>query len=175
MPVAAVSSSRISPTMITSGSARRNERMAAANVKPIFGCTWTCRSPYCVISTGSSAVQILRSGLLMKPSTECRLVVLPEPVGPTTRMSPYGFDAMPLSSRRLRSVIPSFSMGIGSLGARARITMSSLPPPRDVERGHDLEARHDGATVRAGHLLVLEARAVHAIADERVPRGAVRL
>ncbi len=37
MPVAAVSWSRISPTMITSGSARRNARMAAANVKSIFG------------------------------------------------------------------------------------------------------------------------------------------
>ena len=41
MPVDAVSSSRISPTMITSGSARRNERMAFAKVKPILGCTCT--------------------------------------------------------------------------------------------------------------------------------------
>jgi len=65
MPVDAVSSSRISPTMITSGSARRNARIAAAKSKPIFGMTCTWRRPYCVISTGSSAVQILRSGLLM--------------------------------------------------------------------------------------------------------------
>ena len=41
MPVDAVSSSRISPTMITSGSARRNARMAAAKSKPIFGITCT--------------------------------------------------------------------------------------------------------------------------------------
>ena len=37
MAIAAVSSSRISPTMITSGSPRRKARIAAANVKPIFG------------------------------------------------------------------------------------------------------------------------------------------
>ena len=37
--------SRISPTMMTSGSARRNARMAAAKVKSIFGNTWTWRKP----------------------------------------------------------------------------------------------------------------------------------
>ena len=37
MPMPAVSLSRISPTMITSGSARRNARIAAAKVKSIFG------------------------------------------------------------------------------------------------------------------------------------------
>ena len=58
MPVSAVSLSRISPTMMTSGSARRKARMAAAKVNPILACTWTWRRPYCVISTGSSAVQI---------------------------------------------------------------------------------------------------------------------
>ena len=88
IPIAAVSWSRISPTMITSGSARRNERIAAANVKSIFGCTCTCRRPGCVISTGSSAVQIFMSSVLMKPSAECSVVVLPEPVGPTTSAIP---------------------------------------------------------------------------------------
>ena len=88
MPIAAVSWSRISPTMITSGSARRNERMAAAKVKSILGWTWTCRRPFWVISTGSSAVQIFMSSVLMKPRAECRVVVLPEPVGPTTRQIP---------------------------------------------------------------------------------------
>ena len=35
--VLAVSASRISPTMMTSGSARRNARIAVAKVSPIFG------------------------------------------------------------------------------------------------------------------------------------------
>lgn len=39
MPVSAVSLSRISPTMMTSGSARRKARIAPANVNPILGFT----------------------------------------------------------------------------------------------------------------------------------------
>ena len=81
-----------------------------------------------MISTGSSAVQILRSGLLMWPSTECSVVVFPDPVGPTQRMRPYGFSAIALSPRRLRSVSPSRSRGIGSFEASRRMTTSSLPP-----------------------------------------------
>ena len=63
MPVAIVSLSRISPTMMMSGSARRNAFMAMAKLSPAFGfiCTW--RRPFCVISTGSSAVQIFVSGV----------------------------------------------------------------------------------------------------------------
>ena len=64
MPVATVSLSRISPTMMMSGSQRRKARIATAKVRPALGfiCTW--RSPRCVISTGSSAVQIFVSGVL---------------------------------------------------------------------------------------------------------------
>lgn len=39
LAVSHVSLSRISPTMMTSGSARKNARMAAAKSNPIFG--WT--------------------------------------------------------------------------------------------------------------------------------------
>jgi hypothetical protein len=49
------------------GVARRNARMAFAKVKSIFGCTCTWRRPGCVISTGSSAVQIFMSTVLMCP------------------------------------------------------------------------------------------------------------
>ena len=62
--------------------------MAAAKVKSILGCTCTWRRPGWVISTGSSAVQIFMSAVLMKPRPECSVVVLPEPVGPTTRQMP---------------------------------------------------------------------------------------
>ena len=87
-PVLAVSKSRISPTMITSGSARRKARMAAAKSKPILDWTWTCLRPYWVISTGSSAVQIFRSGRLISWRAACSVVVFPEPVGPTHRIIP---------------------------------------------------------------------------------------
>ena len=60
----------------------------AAKVKPIFGLTCTCRRPYWVISTGSSAVQIFMSTVLIAPSAEWSVVVFPEPVGPTQRTSP---------------------------------------------------------------------------------------
>ncbi|MNV35941.1 hypothetical protein D3C71_1274020 [compost metagenome] len=88
MAMCAVSLSRISPTMITSGSARKNARMAVAKVSPMRGCIWICRRPWCVISIGSSAVQILVSGWFTSASSECSVVVLPEPVGPHTRMRP---------------------------------------------------------------------------------------
>jgi hypothetical protein len=84
----AVSSSRISPIMMTSGSARRKVRMAAAKVQPMRALTCTWRSPSCVISTGSSAVQILRFSVFSSRITECSVVVLPQPVGPQIRISP---------------------------------------------------------------------------------------
>ena len=74
--------------MMTSGSARRKVRMAAAKVQPMRGfiCTW--RSPLWVISIGSSAVHILRPAVLMSLITECSVVVLPQPVGPQTSTRP---------------------------------------------------------------------------------------
>ena len=64
MPIDTVSLSRISPTMMMSGSERRNAFMAIAKSSPAlrFTCTW--RRPFCVISTGSSAVQIFVSDVL---------------------------------------------------------------------------------------------------------------
>ena len=58
----AVSTSRISPTMITSGSERRIVRSAEAKVRPAFGliCTWLM--PASRYSTGSSTVMTLISG-----------------------------------------------------------------------------------------------------------------
>ena len=43
--ICAVSRSRISPTMITSGSARIIARRPLAKVSPAFGLTWTCVTP----------------------------------------------------------------------------------------------------------------------------------
>jgi len=54
--IRAVSASRISPTMITSGSARRIERRPEAKVSPALGFTFSWLIPSIWYSTGSSIV-----------------------------------------------------------------------------------------------------------------------
>ena len=58
MAISAVSASRISPTMMMSGSWRRMERRPLANVSWIFGFTWICPIPWNWYSTGSSIVMM---------------------------------------------------------------------------------------------------------------------
>ena len=62
--ICAVSRSRISPTMMMSGSARIIERRPAANVRPAFLLTWTWVSPSSWYSTGSSIVMMFFSIVL---------------------------------------------------------------------------------------------------------------
>ena len=87
--ICAVSLSRISPTSTTSGSCRRIDRSAEAKVSPALSCTWTwtmfCPRRY---STGSSTVTMLTPSFWTRLNAEYRVVVLPEPVGPVTRMIP---------------------------------------------------------------------------------------
>ena len=66
----AVSKSRISPTRMMLGSWRRKERSEVAKLSPIcsFICTWLM--PARLNSTGSSAVMMLTSGVLMRCSAE---------------------------------------------------------------------------------------------------------
>ena len=52
----AVSRSRTSPTMITSGSARTSARRACAKVRPMIGLTSVCTMPCSLRSIGSSTV-----------------------------------------------------------------------------------------------------------------------
>jgi len=61
----AVSLSRISPTMITSGSERTIERRPVANVRPALRLTCTCVRPGIWYSTGSSIVMMFISGWLI--------------------------------------------------------------------------------------------------------------
>ncbi len=68
MAISAVSRSRISPTMMTSGSWRTMWRRPAAKDRPIFGRTWIWLTPLSWYSTGSSTVMILRSGRLILSS-----------------------------------------------------------------------------------------------------------
>ena len=62
--ICAVSRSRISPTMITSGSALIIERRPEAKVSPPFFETCSCVSPSIWYSTGSSTVRMFFSGVL---------------------------------------------------------------------------------------------------------------
>ena len=61
--ICAVSWSRISPTMITSGSARIIERRPASKVTPALGLTCICLIPDSSYSTGSSIVMMFFSGV----------------------------------------------------------------------------------------------------------------
>ena len=70
MAMSAVSRSRISPTMMTSGSWRRMWRSPAAKVSPICGLTWIWLMPSIWYSTGSSMVMIFLSVWLMRLSAE---------------------------------------------------------------------------------------------------------
>ena len=80
--ISAVSGSRISPIITTSGSERRIWRRPEANVSPIALLTPICVTPSIWYSTGSSTVMILRVSSLMRLSAAYRVVDLPEPVGP---------------------------------------------------------------------------------------------
>ena len=63
--ISAVSKSRISPTRMMLGSWRRNERSAAAKFRPMLSLTCTWLTPARLNSTGSSAVMMLVSGVLI--------------------------------------------------------------------------------------------------------------
>ena len=62
MAMCALSRSRISPTMIMSGSARTIARSPVANVIPVRSETWICSTPARRYSTGSSIVISVFSG-----------------------------------------------------------------------------------------------------------------
>ena len=88
MAMRAVSWSRISPSSTTSGSWRRIDRSALANVRLIFEliCVWL--TPGIWYSTGSSIVTMFVRSDRRAASADDSVVVLPEPVGPTTRIIP---------------------------------------------------------------------------------------
>ena len=66
MAMSAVSRSRISPTMMTSGSWRRKDLSAAAKVRPALSLTLTWLTPGRLISDGSSAVEMFTPGLFSR-------------------------------------------------------------------------------------------------------------
>jgi hypothetical protein len=86
--MSAVSRSRISPTMMMSGSWRRKDFSATGKVRPARSLTLTWFTPGRLISAGSSAVEMLMPGLFRTFRQLYSETVLPEPVGPVTSTMP---------------------------------------------------------------------------------------
>ena len=86
----AVTSSRISPIMITSGDCRSTPR--SKSPKPSSTAALVCdwRIPSIAYSMGSSIVLIFRRPSLSLISVAYNVAVLPLPVGPVMRISPPG-------------------------------------------------------------------------------------
>ena len=94
MEILAVSWSRISPTMMMSGSCRRNERRARAKSRPALAFTWVWLMPGISYSTGSSMVVTLTSGVARRLRIEKVVNDLPEPVGPVIRLLDHVGEAL---------------------------------------------------------------------------------
>ena len=88
--ISAVSLSRTSPTRMMSGSWRMSERTPSEKSILLPSEMEVCRIRVMGYSTGSSSVMMLTLSSFMWLSTEYSVVVLPEPVGPVTRMMPSG-------------------------------------------------------------------------------------
>ena len=123
----AVSWSRVSPTSTMSGSCRSTLRKPRANVMParLLTCTWVmpCRS----ISTGSSRVTTLRSGVLTCWIPAYSVEVLPEPVGPVIRMSPWVCTSAAVTTSSWAPLRPVWSSR-GTVSARGRMRITTFSP-----------------------------------------------
>ena len=86
--MSAVSRSRISPTMMMSGSWRSSVRTPLAKSTPMIGCTCIWLNSGAIISIGSSIEQTLTSSVARSFIVEYSVVVLPEPVGPGDQDDP---------------------------------------------------------------------------------------
>ena len=105
--ICTVSPSRISPTMITSGSCRRMERSRVAKVSPTCGLTWIWLMPRSWYSIGSSTVTTLRETAFSPVSPVYSVVVLPLPVGPVTSTMPLGSSNVWRSLATTAGAMPS--------------------------------------------------------------------
>ncbi len=201
--MSAVSRSRISPTMITSGSWRTMCRRPAENVSPICVFTWIWLIPSIWYSTGSSMVMIFLSGWLMRLSAEKSVVDLPLPVGPVTRKMPCGKRGEMLHAgqhvvveAQLLKIVEvarrpvqeahdhALSVERGKRG-NAQIDLAAQDldldapvlrqaPLGDVELRHQLHARDDRRFQFAQRRLLAVQDAVHAVANRGIPSRTAR-
>ena len=133
--ISAVCRSRISPTMMMSGSCRISARTPSAKLRSIAACTCIWLNDGSIISIGSSIVQTFTSLVASVFSVEYSVVVLPEPVGPVTRMIPCGLPVISaqraLSSSEKPRSVKSLTRTSGS---KIRITSFSPNAVGSVER-----------------------------------------
>ena len=195
--ISAVSKSRISPTRMMFGSWRRKLRSAAAKLRPMFSRTWTWLTPIRLNSTGSSAVMMFVSTVLMREIEEYSVLVLPDPVGPVTSTMPHGFEMAVLELLKRLGLEPELrhvehqlrlveqthddllaeerrqtgdaEVDVAHLAAvlEADLDAAVLRQPllRDVQLGHDLDARGDRIAELHRRLHDVVENAVDAVAD----------
>src|SRR3990172_190064 len=125
--IVTVSRSRISPSMMTSGSCRSIARRVDAKVIPILSWIATWLIPPISYSIGSSIVVMFRSTLLIRFRTLWRVVVFPEPVGPVTSRIPCGRRISTSIWASSWRAIPIPSRGIWEL-AESRIRTTTFSP-----------------------------------------------
>jgi len=125
--ISAVSKSRISPTRMRSGSCRKMARRQAAKVTPISASIGIWTNPSMSYSTGSSVVMILSSTLFNSARAEYSVVVLPDPVGPVTRIMPLGM-LMHLRSRASVSSSKPTRVKSRATTERSRTRITTLSP-----------------------------------------------
>src|SRR6056297_632615 len=123
----AVSRSRISPIITTSGSWRRMARSPRAKVRSTFGFTWVWPIPSMSYSIGSSTVMMLRLRSLSSSKAAYSVVDLPDPVGPVTSRIPCGRWTRRLSRSRVAPSMPS--SGRPSLPACLSRSLSTTRSP----------------------------------------------
>ena len=145
--IPAVSASRTSPTMITSGSWRSSVRTPAAKSRPMPG--WTCiwLNAGSTSSIGSSIVHTFTSGRATCFSVEYKVVVLPEPVGPVTRITPCGCSTIERQVASSSASKPSSRKFFSSTtGSKMRITSFS-PNAVGMVDSRNSTSSPDGARV----------------------------
>ncbi len=131
----AVSRSRISPTMMMSGSCRISARTPSAKSRSIAFCTCIWLKAGSTISIGSSIVHTLTAGVASCFKVEYSVVVLPEPVGPVTRMMPFGLPDIPFQRDSSSTLKPrSVKLRTSTSGSKIRITSFSPKAVGSVER-----------------------------------------
>ena len=118
--IAIDSISRISPSKITSGSSRRADRNPSSKVlTSVPTSRWLISDRLCVCtnSTGSSIVKMWQArSRLIWSIMAANVVLLPEPVGPTTKTNPYGA----FSNFEQAAGAPSSSSGLMRWGTTRR-------------------------------------------------------
>ena len=147
------------------------DRSADAKVSPAFSFTCTCTIPGSRYSIGSSTVTMFTPRSLSRRSAAYSVVVLPEPVGPVTRISPsrdcssrsialqlVGVKAHAVERGHRRPPVEHANDDFLTVRRRqrrdakvdrdavhrdARAAVLRTQPIGDVEPGEDLDARHE--------------------------------